>query len=152
MTCSILNGCFTDISGRHNVEYNARDLEAQHGPSGLRVFPLDWSTVPSPQEISDKEKYPVILAADSIYEAEHSPWLANAVVGYLAKAADARVLVELPCRKGYEDEREDLMQCLDDRGLVKIAEGVHWGWDEFGDQSEKREHRWGVWKWKELNT
>ena len=102
----------------------------------------------------EREKYSIILAADSLYAPEHAGWLANTISAYLH--GQGKVFIELPIRKTSEDEHGKLRQELGVKGLQIVEEGEEVGYDDWEEQAkrvrggmERVEVRcwWSVWQW-----
>lgn len=141
----------TDLSDivpnlQRNVETNSHLFtgQARH----LRARPLDWSDpLDCPEDVA--ARFTVILAADPIYSPDHPGFLVDAVTRWLVQRPEARFIVELPLRRGYEKERTDLRQKLCYAGMEVIEEGVEIGYDDWegadGNPAEV-ECSWSVWR------
>lgn len=96
--------------------------------------------------------FPVILAADCIYDASHPALLAAVIDTWLSKIVDARVAIELPFRSAYSANVEELRRRMLQLGLALLENGEETGLDDWGedDDDEGREVRcwWGVWGWR----
>ena len=93
---------------------------------------------------------PLILAADSIYSAEHPKLLAETVVTWLSKDSDARVIVELPRRLGFEQDLEDFRVQMQIVGLDLLEEDDEFGFDDWGDgktEDQMVKCWFSVWGW-----
>ena len=144
----------------HNINCNAdwlsdANASAKGGildwtqPSALSLHPAsDYDQVDHPPR-----SFPLILAADIIYSAIHASLFVSAVDAQLSRHADARVVIELPLREAYADERADLVKRMEGLGLRKVGEGEEVGYDDWSagrDDEELDEVRcwWIVWGWK----
>lgn len=149
VTLTDLSGILPNLEG--NIRQNAELIAQSDGQTAVKI--LDWadaSLVPR----SESLRFPVIVAADPIYSTEHPKILVEAVVRWLALSNEARFIVELPLRDGYNSERADLKKCLKDAGLVIEGEGEDLGFDDWdGPNGEKKGVRcwWGVWM-RDLDT
>jgi predicted nicotinamide N-methyase len=131
---------------KYNVEQN-RELVHPFG-GDMSVMALDWSDAAN-APTSDYELYPVILAADPLYSSSHPRLLTEAVGRWLMKNQDARFIVELPLREGYDQERADLRARLKKIGLQVETEGVESGYDDWESsdgQPKEVTCWWAVWK------
>ncbi|KAJ6264483.1 Protein-lysine N-methyltransferase EFM2 [Drechslerella dactyloides] len=119
---------------------------------------LDWRVHTSPAAIEDaaghshsrkeqRQKYPLIIAADPIYSAEHPSLLATVVAGWLERTGTARFIVELPLRKLFGREVEDFRRRMHDAGLVIVDSGEESARDDWGDGGEAMDCWWGVYAW-----
>jgi predicted nicotinamide N-methyase len=97
------------------------------------------------------DKFPAIVAADSIYSAEHPTMLIEAIKTWLAPGPNARVIVELPRRNGYSAEIQDFRNCMLLLGLHILDEGEETGYDDWGGSTEDELQEvncwWSVWSW-----
>jgi hypothetical protein len=97
------------------------------------------------------EKFPLIVAADSIYSAEHPAMLVGAIKAWLADETSARVVMEMPRREGYSAELEDLKTRMLQLGLQILVEGEESGYDDWGGSGENELQEvhcwWSVWGW-----
>jgi hypothetical protein len=148
-----------------NVKQNQEVITKQGGIAQTAI--LDWSNpsqiIPSASSVSAtsmdtasfKEnkiaKFPVIVAADSIYSDEHPAMLVKAIHTWLALGPVSRVIVELPCRDGYDTERQDFRNRMLQSGLGIIEEGEETGYDDWSGstQDELQEVKcwWSIWSW-----
>lgn len=129
-----------------NLTRNARDNSEVIGRNGgsTRTGILDWNNPTSCQLIregaSDVEdadealttRFPVILAADSLYSSDHPRMLVGAVKEWLSEGDDARVIVEFPYRDAYLPEIKDFRERMVQAGLRVLSEGEEKGYDDWG--------------------
>lgn len=145
-----------------NVEQNKNAIAKLGGE--VRTAVLDWSN-PADLVLSDSdfpsdksesketsvEKFPLIVAADSIYSAEHPPMLVGAIDTWLSKESHARVVMEMPRREGYQAELEDLKPRMLGLGFQILDEGEETGYDDWGGSGEDELQEvhcwWSVWGW-----
>jgi predicted nicotinamide N-methyase len=162
---SVLLTDLPEIEGNltRNVRQNRPAIEVLGGSVTSAV--LDWS---SPKEIlfpaihdpADNAQssnsdpislFPIIVAADSIYAKEHPAMLVNAISAWTSLTSDARVLIELPRREGYEAELHDFRKRMFGLGLVISEEGEETGHDDWAGASEGELQEvhcwWSIWKW-----
>jgi predicted nicotinamide N-methyase len=148
-----------------NVEQNRPRIEALGGSVASAI--LDWKSPaeiisPSPPQsdnVPDKaingsgadSAFPIIVAADSIYAKEHPAMLVGAIATWFSTCADARVVIELPRREGYEGELKDFRTRMLGLGLVISEEGDEIGHDDWAGASEGELQDvhcwWSVWQW-----
>jgi predicted nicotinamide N-methyase len=141
-----------------NITTNQETIESRIGSASAAV--LDW-TVPDKIVFSDatdaedeSSKYPLIVAADPIYSKEHPKWLVQTIACHLVRAPNARVLIQIPIREAYAEERADLKDRMLKLGLVLCHEETEIGYDDWshGNNEELSEVEcWlGIWKWKDV--
>ena len=135
-----------------NVRDNRQVIENGGGIATTGV--LDWSDATKPP--SDEAEYPTILAADPLYSPEHPALLVQTIERYLARSAEARVIVELPLREAYAPEILDFYERMRALGLETRDQGEETGYDDWGggEDGGLKEVRcwWGVWVWKGLKA
>ncbi|KAH0284747.1 hypothetical protein M436DRAFT_86349 [Aureobasidium namibiae CBS 147.97] len=147
-----------------NIASNKEMIESRKGSARAAI--LDW-TVPekiiypdethgSTRSLAAEEqssKYPLIVAADPIYSKEHPAWLVQTIDCHLAQSPDARVLIQIPIREAYAEERADLKDRMVKIGLELFHEQTETGYDDWsdgrGDELSEVECWLGMWKWKD---
>ena len=96
---------------------------------------------------------PLIVAADPIYSKEHPKWLAQAVKCHLARVKEARVVVEIPIRDAFLEERNTFLACMKDIGLRIVSESRDIGYDDWsegkGEELAEVECWMTIWGWQE---
>lgn len=119
------------------------NLVHQNGGS-VRGGVLDWTNPTVCEVFSDHTadlseggdllgtKFPVILAADSLYSPEHPRWLVDTIGAWLSNAHNAKVIVEFPLRDAYLPEVEDFRHRMTALGLHVLEEGEERGYDDWG--------------------
>ncbi|KAF2770476.1 hypothetical protein EJ03DRAFT_63242 [Teratosphaeria nubilosa] len=137
-----------------NIEANIKlnnEVIAKYG-GNVRYGILDWI---HPDRLTfgldqnggeiNTSKARVILAADTVYSAEHPRLLVNVIKDRLEPGQLSRLIICYPLRIGYLDHIRDLWQRLEDANLSCIEEGR-----EHLDQEweEDVEYEWCVWKWR----
>ena len=135
-----------------NLQRNATsnfDVVAAYG-GDVEVSILDWS---KPEEFAPTSipcSFPLILAADPIYSSDHPQLLVQAIGRHLSKCQGARVVIELPLREAFVDERKDLRDRMHGLVLQVLGEGEEIGYDDWTKGNERAEVRcwWSVWGWK----
>jgi predicted nicotinamide N-methyase len=140
-----------------NVAQNLDMIESEGGSATTAV--LDWtnpklvvrSSSVGTDDLAFLEPFPIILAADAIYSAEHPAMLVNAITLWLEHSPKARLILELPLREGYEKEREDLRQRLFSLGLEVLEQGEEVGYDDWcgvGSELQEVPCWWSIWRWR----
>jgi predicted nicotinamide N-methyase len=147
-----------------NIASNADIIESRKGSA--RAAMLDWtvpekiiyteetdeSTRPLVAE-AESSKYPLIVAADPIYSKEHPAWLVQTISHHLSHGPDARVLIQIPIREAYAEERADLKDRMIKMGLELFHEQTETGYDDWsdgqGEELSEVECWLGMWKWKD---
>jgi len=81
-------------------------------------------------------KFPVILAADSLYAQDHPRMLVNTINAWLSEDSHARVIVEFPYRDAYLPEIADFRKRMTLIGLHILDEGEERGYDDWGNAGQ----------------
>jgi predicted nicotinamide N-methyase len=121
-------------------------------PTSCRIS-LDNSPNIDEGSIALENKFPVILAADSLYSPDHPKWLVDTIDIWLSKEDSAKVIVEFPLRDAYIPEVEDFRRRMVQIGLHILEEGEEKGYDDWGgtDRDEDDNDRalvkcwWSCW-------
>ena len=137
------------------VGANAAALQA----SNVKVHSgsLDWfkpsqlsfhipSAGPLPDLTPTAHKFPIILAADVVYDEEHPDLLLQTVSTWLAPGRASRFVLAYVLRHAYLDVIRDLWAKFEEAGLECVEEGQTTGdesWDEMAP------YEWCSWRWKE---
>jgi predicted nicotinamide N-methyase len=100
-------------------------------PTFCEIFPDHTSSLDQDGIMLDT-KFPVILAADSLYSPEHPRWLVQTIETWLSEDQNAKVIVEFPLRDAYLPEREDFRDRMRDIGLEILEQGEETGYDDWG--------------------
>lgn len=91
-------------------------------------------------------KFPIILAADVVYDEEHPDLLLQTVSTWLAPGRASRFVLAYVLRHAYLDVIRDLWAKFEEAGLECVEEGQTTGdesWDEMAP------YEWCSWRWKE---
>jgi predicted nicotinamide N-methyase len=155
----------TDLPNIHdNLARNAKDnsetIEQSGGSSRTGI--LDWTNPASCQLFADgsaaetlqadTNKFPLILAADSLYSPDHPRMLVDCIQAWLSHDSKAKVIVELPYRDAYLPEIKNFRQRMQNIGLCILEEGEESGYDDWsGGGAEDGDERtlvtcwWSYW-------
>ncbi|CAD0088118.1 unnamed protein product, partial [Aureobasidium vineae] len=147
-----------------NIASNRDMIESRNGSA--RAAMLDW-TVPEkiicPEDAEEprrplvaegkSSRYSLVVAADPIYSKEHPAWLVQTINCHLDQGPDARVLIQIPIRDAYAEERADLKDRMIKIGLELCHEQTETGYDDWsdgqGEELSEVECWLGMWKWKD---
>ncbi|KAG9755000.1 VPS28-domain-containing protein, partial [Aureobasidium melanogenum] len=147
-----------------NITSNEDIINSRNGSACAAM--LDW-TVPEkiiyPEKTNESRRpliaeeesstYPLIVAADPIYSKEHPGWLVQTINCHLSHVPDARVLIQIPIREAYAEERADLKDRMVGIGLELCHEQTETGYDDWsdgqGEELSEVECWLGMWKWKD---
>lgn len=99
-------------------------------------------------KVDDDTKFPIVLAADTMYTEDHPSLLSQMIVKCLRRIATARAIVMWPLRIAYIDHIRDFWELMDAEGLVAEQEGREE--IDLKDWDDEKLHEWSVWKWKDL--
>jgi predicted nicotinamide N-methyase len=158
----------TDLPSIHsnlarNMESNAVVVADSSGSARTGV--LDWTKptvcelVPDTTDDSKNKmlshKFPLILAADSLYSPEHPHMLVDTIEVWLSHDSDARVIVEFPYRDAYLPEIQTFRNRMTKLGLHIVEEGEEQGYDDWGSSNANDDQDddmvvtcwWSIWGW-----
>lgn len=152
-----------------NLARNIKDNATSIGTAGAEasVAILDWSqpedVLPVQlEEVNDHKEFlhasvkteqgldaVVVVAADPIYSMEHPVMLVNAIKQHLSKIPEARVIIGIPIREAYVEERALFRKQMGSIGLELAFEEKEIGLDDWGsdDAPNEVECSTTVWKW-----
>jgi D-xylulose reductase len=125
-------------------EQRNHEVVSQNGGIA-RTAILDWTEPTSCQPVQDgatgneqaiPEKFPLILAADSLYSPEHPRMLVDTINVWLSQDDNAKVIVEFPYRDAYLPQIKDFRQRMLDIGLWIEKEGEETGYDDWGEDQD----------------
>lgn len=153
----------TDLPGivpglQLNVDINDDAMRANGG--FVACGTLDWTKPhvvhlhkPGPDgrdtiEVDDETKFPIVLAADTMYTEDHPSLLSQMIVKCLRRTTTARAIVMWPLRIAYIDHIREFWELMDAEGLVAEQEGREE--IDLKDWDDEKLHEWSVWKWKDL--
>jgi predicted nicotinamide N-methyase len=128
-----------------NIDLNRESIHSSHGSATARL--LDWADAAN-SPTKEEEKFEVIIAADPVYSPDHPRMLVQAIMRWLSFGNDSRVIIGLPLRSHYANERDELRRLLRSAGLEISASGVEQGLDDWTDESGKQatfDCEWSVW-------
>lgn len=154
----------TDLPGivpglQLNVDINGEAMGATGG--SVACGTLDWTRPdvihlhqPGPDgrgatiRVDDETRFPIVLAADTMYTEEHPGLLSRMIVRCMRRTATARAIVMWPLRIAYIDHIREFWELMDAEGLVAEQEGREE--IDLKDWDDEKLHEWSVWKWKDL--
>ncbi|PSN67197.1 hypothetical protein BS50DRAFT_588197 [Corynespora cassiicola Philippines] len=135
-----------------NLARNARDNAAvvQQGGGSTQTGVLDWTNPtscnilppdsnPAGEGLALSAKFPLILAADSLYSPDHPGMLVNTIKYWLCEDDDAKVIVEFPYRDAYLPQIKDFRERMETIGLCVLDEGEEQGYDDWGSSGAQRD-------------
>lgn len=113
-------------------------------PTNLSFHKASAGDIPDLDHSS--HKFPIILAADVVYDEEHPDLLLQTVTTWLAPGRGSRFVLAYVLRHAYLDVIRDLWEKFEAAGLECVEEGQTTGdasWDEMAP------YEWCSWRWKE---
>ncbi|PNS21801.1 Protein-lysine N-methyltransferase rrg1 [Sphaceloma murrayae] len=136
-----------------NIALNNPLFPRSHPPILAGV--LDWTcpttlSLPSPSPLdlpASSTKAHVILAADTLYSADHPLLLTDTVTKWLSRDKDARFVMATALRVAYLEELRELWERLEGAGLACLDEGKGMAREE--DFDDERLVEWSFWAWKQ---
>ncbi|GAB7356058.1 hypothetical protein MBLNU459_g6675t1 [Dothideomycetes sp. NU459] len=148
-----------------NIDSNTDIIATSHGSAKAAI--LDWTDPgkivhyqgnlndhgPSKMVESAGSTFPLIVAADPIYTKDHPRWLVETISVHLARRNEARVIIMIPIRDAYADERADLKSRMQGLGLHVCKEEIDVGYDDWsegrGEELKEVECWMTIWKWND---
>jgi predicted nicotinamide N-methyase len=128
MVCAILGfkTYLTDLPEivpnlRENINLNAIDCVAHE---------LDWCDPASFIRAFGPITFETIVVSDPIYSPHHPQWVVNMIKQFLKP--DGRVMIQLPLRPGFEQERANLWKIMS-TDFVELEMEIEDGSDDFGE-------------------
>ncbi|KAF4556097.1 Lysine methyltransferase-like protein 6 [Elsinoe fawcettii] len=147
-----------------NVRHNSEAITTAGAKTSVAI--LDWSQPQEVLQVADGadagEEFThaaakttsslgafVIVAADPIYSMEHPVLLVNAIKHHLKRTPESRVIIALPLRETYAEERTLFKNQMQSIGLELVLEEKEIGLDDWGsdDAPNEVECSTTVWKW-----
>ncbi|KAK8873449.1 rapid response to glucose protein 1 [Apiospora arundinis] len=98
--------------------------------------------------ITDDNKFPVVMAADTMYTEDHPELLTRTIATCLSRSKDARVVTCWPQRVCYLEPLREFWRLMEERGLEVAQEGQEYA--DFEGLDDEPLHEWSVWRWKDL--
>ncbi|CAM9010889.1 unnamed protein product [Wickerhamomyces anomalus] len=106
---------------------------------------LDWTDPKSFIDTKGELTFNTIVIADPIYSSDHPNYVVNMMHKFLSKTHDARILLQIPIRKTFENERAKLWSLLEENNFQIVDEKIIDGYDDFGAQKFiYKEIRWRI--------
>lgn len=142
MAASIL-GFPTFLTDLPEIVPNLRENVHLNNIQNVSVAELDWSC-PDPFDRSHPGvHFDTVILSDPVYLAKHPPWIVAMITKFLAKSKHSRVLIQVPLRKGFHQERTILWSLMQENHLVVDEEATEHGRDDFGEcEFLFRRYRW----------
>lgn len=97
------------------------------------VAELDWRNPSTFTLLHGNKKYDTVILSDPLYSPEHPPWIVSMVSLFTAVNPHSRVLIQVPKRRKYSQERATLWTLLETAGFDLIEDDVEKGYDDFGE-------------------
>lgn len=94
------------------------------------IHELDWRNPKSFQDKFPSTKFKTIILSDPIYSSLHPQWVFNMVNEFLDPDADSRVLLQIPLRPKFENERGTLWSFMN--SFEEKEDITEDGYDDFG--------------------
>jgi hypothetical protein len=99
-----------------------------------------------PDLTPESHRFPIILAADVVYDEEHPDLLLQTVTTWLAPGKASRFVLAYVLRHAYLDVIRDLWAKFEEAGLECVEEGQTTGDDSWDEMAP---YEWCSWRWKE---
>jgi hypothetical protein len=138
-------GANTDALAAANVSVHYGSLD-WFKPSQLSFHTPNANSGPIPVLTPSAHKFPIILAADVVYDEEHPDLLLQTVTTWLAPGKASRFVLAYVLRHAYLDVIRDLWAKFEEAGLECVEEGQTTGDDSWDEMAP---YEWCSWRWKE---
>lgn len=111
-----------------------------------KVDVLDWTDASSfINKNSHPAEFKTLVIADPIYSPDHPKYVVNMIKTFLMKDSESRVLLQIPIRPKFENERNTLWELLKSSGFKELYTKYLDGFDDFGSQKFIfKELRWDL--------
>ncbi|KAK8050153.1 hypothetical protein PG994_011883 [Apiospora phragmitis] len=141
-----------------NIDANSSLFQAQGAGAGCGT--LDWNApsdlfIYDPASssevkvgITEDNKFPIVMAADTMYTEDHPELLTCTIATCLSRSKDARAITCWPQRVCYLEPLREFWRLMEERGLVVAQEGQEYA--DFEGLDDEPLHEWSVWRWKDL--
>ncbi|CUM50871.1 uncharacterized protein AC631_04757 [Debaryomyces fabryi] len=98
------------------------------------VDELNWCDPSSfTLKYGNDKKFNTIVLSDPIYSSKHPYWVVDMVEKFInCKNANSRVLIQIPLRPTFEDERSLLWELMN-KNFLEIEHEIESGFDDFGE-------------------
>lgn len=100
---------------------------------------------------SQHTKALTIVAADTVYDADHPALLARAIAAWLSPHRDARVVLTIALRVAYLEYISELWQLMEGLGLEVEGSGQERAEEGLWEDDDERLCEWSVWRWRETD-
>lgn len=130
-------------------------------PLGVSVScgSLDWTSPSAIHLLNESEptichpesKFSTILAADTLYDPEHAPLMADTISTWLSPGPAARAVLCYALRFAYIDCIREFWELMEAKGLHCVNEGRVMGGEEW-NEVPGTEFEWTVWEWKDSSV
>jgi hypothetical protein len=142
----------------HNIALNQTALQSRNDGTYATVTcgSLDWN---EPSKLSlytdgcydpasaNYSKASIVLAADTVYSAEHPRLLTDTICKWLAPDSTSRCIIMYPMRVAYLDQIRHLWLLLEEAGLEAIQEGREQASERDASWDDELLCEWSIWKW-----
>ncbi|KAM9910936.1 hypothetical protein OXX59_000638 [Metschnikowia pulcherrima] len=112
---------------RDNIELNAVETAV--------VAELDWSNPEGFLARFGELKFSTVILSDPLYSPQHPQWIVDMVNLFLSRDEDSRVLLQVPVRRNFEQERATLWRLMEENGYIVEEECEELGYDDFGESA-----------------
>ncbi|XBW37658.1 hypothetical protein QEN19_003239 [Hanseniaspora menglaensis] len=115
---------------------NLKENLALNHPNNKKfsVLPLDWKDHSSFIQAVGDVTFDFVVVCDCLYAPEHPGLVVNTINQFLTKET-GELMLELPLRPRFEEERNNLWQLLKDNGYTRTEKEKDHGFDDFGESS-----------------
>lgn len=126
-------GYDTTLTDLNEILPNLKANAELNGISNCDVAELDWSNPSDFLSARGHVTFNTIILSDPLYSSKHPQWIVNMINQFLSPEGSARVLLQLPIRRNFENERANLWELIELNGYVSEEEAFETGYDDFGE-------------------
>lgn len=115
-------------------------------PSEIHILPGatgNGNEILTPESL----KLDLILAADTLYSAEHPELVTNAILTWLAPGANSRAILCYLLRVAYLDDIRRFWELMESAGLECLEEGREEGSENWNEVANTP-YEWCIWGWQ----
>lgn len=133
VACSI--GFPTMLTDLNEIVPNLQANVDLNAITNAQVAELDWSNPESFLVKYGSPEYSTIILSDPLYSSQHPRWIVNMINLFLSRKKESRVLLQIPVRRSFEEERACLWRLMEENGYTVEEECIEQGFDDFGESS-----------------
>ncbi|KAI5954105.1 rrg1 [Candida margitis] len=129
--CCCLMGMVTTLTDLPQIVPNLQTNLKLNNLENYSCAELDWSA-PGSSPVYGKS-FSTVVVSDPVYSSQHPHWVVNMISLFLNDDINNNsVLIEVPLRPSFENERQLLWKLMSDQ-FVEVESEIEDGYDDFGE-------------------